>query len=231
MNIVTRAEQLNKDYPKIYKRYPRLISYFNNQISVKSVEFSVNTLYTFIQKHTALTIKNMYLSAVNSVISIFYTILNHYLGCGIRTTHVNTKYQVCYISFFDSRIGSISIDSSSRDLGNAKINSKHRFDIDLIINSKTKCEMLHHIYSYISDILEYVYNNNYSNEIIFFDDTLSKYCKVNFDSYLGTNQYDEIYNNLKETLPIKHRSQLRVLRAIHKDISIDIITHNYKGKL
>lgn len=223
MNIVTRAEQLNKDYPEIYKKYPRLISYFNNQASVDQVHKYANTL--FIPGN-----KNIYL-CINETIITFYTILNQYLSCNIKAKSIGKYHPITYITFFDSRIGSISIDSSSSDLDKAKIKSKHRFDIDLIINSKTKYEALQHIYSYISDILEYVDRNNYSNELIYFDDVISKYCIVNFDSYLGTEEYDKIYIRLKRMIPIKNRNYLVEIKTTYPDITIDILSPKHKGKL
>lgn len=231
MTIVTRAEQLNKDYPSIYKRYPRLTSYFNNQTRVKQVHFCVvNSLLLCAPKYSKLNNKDTSLVA-NETILAFYTILSHYVNCVIKAKNISKYQSITYISFFDSRIGSISIDSSSSDLDKAKIKSKHRFDIDLIINSRSKYEILHHIYSYISEILGYVDRNHYSNELIYFDDVISKYCIVNFDSYLGTKEYDEIYNRLQGMIPIKNRNQLETLASQYPDITVDTITHNHKGKL
>ena len=182
--IVTREDQISSDPASINqvavsrsKLYPGLLPYF-----IKRTESSEYTLaHSNIRKvkEPGLALNKRVLLTINALQSI----LTYVFNCKVIT---NNKTTISYIIPYDRRIGAIAIDASKTSFPEAyKIPAKHRFDLDLILDASTNEEALKHLYSYASQIVVWVNNFNFSNNIVVYDEASKVYQELVINSDLG----------------------------------------------
>ena len=188
MNFITRAQQVEEKLPETYVKYPHLIPFLQavQDSSTKHMHpFQVLDYFTRTQKNVT---KSDFLPIISRTVRIIHYILGH----SYNTILKSGKTGVNYLVFTDTRMGSISMDFSSADintqLANYSIQTKHRMDLDMVINNLHKPkEAAHIIFTYCNAIIEYAKKKHITNDFVFYNDTTLTYCKVGLDEVEESN--------------------------------------------
>ena len=182
MNFITRAQQGEEKLPETYTKYPHLIP-FLQAVQDKSTKhmhpFYVSDYFT--KTEYDLT-KSYYEQFIHRTINIINYILSHSYNIITKTGKAGVKYLI----FTDTRMGGISMDFSSANINpyleKYSIQTKHRMDLDEVIDNLHNPEKVAHIIlSYCNSIVEYAKKKHITNDFIFYNEATSTYCKVGLD--------------------------------------------------
>ena len=188
MNFITRAQQGEEKLPATFSIYPHLIP-FLQAVQDKSTKhmYPFQVMEYFYRTLNDLT-KSNYSQIINRTVKIIHYILSYSYNIVLKSG----KAGVNYLVFTDTRMGSISIDFSSAAinplLAKYSIQTKHRMDLDAVINNiHNQEEVTHIILSYCNSIIEYAKKKRITNDFVFYNDHTSTYCKVGLDEVEESN--------------------------------------------
>lgn len=182
MNFITRAQQVEEKLPEVYVKYSYLIPFLQAVQDKKQKHmYPFYVLDYFIKTEYDLT-KTYYSQIINRTVRLIHYIL----GCSYNTVLKSGKAGIKYLIFTDTRMGGISMDFSSANinpqLANYSIQTKHRMDLDEVIDNLHNPEKVAHIIlSYCNSIVEYAKKKHITNDFIFYNKATSTYCKVGLD--------------------------------------------------
>lgn len=189
MNFITRNQQVEEELPETYVKYPHLIPFLNTvqkeSISKHLYPFKVVDYFTRTDNDL---VKGNYQQIINRTVRVMHYILGRSYNILLKSG----KAGVNYLLFTDTRMGGISIDFSSAAtnplLAKYSISTKHRIDLDPVVNNLDNQEVVAHIIlDYCNSIVEYAKKNHITNDFIFYNDTTSTYCKVGIDEVEESN--------------------------------------------
>lgn len=182
MNFITRNQQVKEELPETYVKYPHLIP-FLQAVQDKSTKHMrpFEILDYFTKTEYDLT-KSYYEQFIHRTINIINYILSHSYNIITKTGKAGVKYLI----FTDTRMGGISMDFSSANINPClekySIQTKHRMDLDEVIDNLHNPEKVAHIIlSYCNSIVEYAKKKHITNDFIFYNEATSTYCKVGLD--------------------------------------------------
>ena len=188
MNFITRAQQGEEKLPDTYTKYPHLIP-FLQAVQDKSQKhmYPFYVLDYFTKTEYDLT-KTHYSQIINRTVRLIHYIL----GCSYNIVLKPVKASVNYLVFTDTRMGGISMDFSSASinpqLANYSIHTKHRMDLDEVLDNLHDPEKVAHIIlSYCNAIVDYAKKKHITNDFVFYNDTTLTYCKVGLDEVEESN--------------------------------------------
>ena len=188
MNFITRAQQGEEKLPATFSIYPHLIP-FLQAVQDKSTKhmYPFQIMEYFYRTQNDLTKLN-FSQIINRTVKIIHYILSYSYNIVLKSG----KAGVNYLVFTDTRMGSISIDFSSAAinplLAKYSIQTKHRMDLDAVINNiHNQEEVTHIILSYCNSIIEYAKKKRITNDFVFYNDHTSTYCKVGLDEVEESN--------------------------------------------
>src|SRR5574344_263497 len=150
MNFITRNQQVEEKLPATYKIYPHLIPFLQAvQDKNKKHMYPFEALGYFYRTENDLT-KAYYSQIINRTINLIQYILSYSYN---TVTKSNSKANVSYLVFTDTRMGGISMDFSSANvkpqLAKYSIHTKHRLDLDEVLNNiYSHVKVAHIILSY-----------------------------------------------------------------------------------
>ena len=188
MNFITRNQQIEEELPETYIKYPHLIPFLQKveKESTKHIyPFKVTEYFTRTQNDLT---KEYYQQIINRTVRI----IHYVLGCSYNIVQKSGRSGVTYLVFSDTRMGSISMDFSSAStnplLAKYSIQTKHRMDLDPVINNIHNPEVVAHIIlDYCNSIIEYAKKKHITNDFVFYNDHTSTYCKVGLDEVEESN--------------------------------------------
>lgn len=188
MNFITRNQQEEEKLPETYTKYPHLIP-FLQAVQDKSTKH----MYPFqVAEYSIRTQNDLTKSNYAQIIHRTINIVNYILRYSYNTILKSGKAGVKYLIFTDTRMGGISMDFSSitinPSLEKYSIQTKHRMDLDEVIDNLHNPEAVAHIIlSYCNSIVEYAKKKHITNDFVFYNDHTSTYCKVGLDEVEETN--------------------------------------------
>ena len=193
MNFITRNQQEGEKLPETYVKYPHLIP-FLQEVQKESTKhmYPFYALDYFYRTQNDLT-NSWYDKAINRTIRLIYYILSSSYNIVQKYSRSGTTYLV----FSDTRMGGISMDFSSVTINpyyleKYSIQTKHRMDLDEVIENIHKPEEVAHIVlSYCNAIVAFAQKNHITNDFIFYDEYTSKYCKVGLDE-VEESEYKQV---------------------------------------
>ena len=182
MNFITRNQQVEEKLPETYVKYPYLIPYLQKVENISTKHMRPFALIDYFTRTEKDLVKGNYTEIIYRTIKVIHYILSHSYNIITKTG----KAGIRYLTFSDTRMGSISMDFSSAFtnplLAKYSIQTKHRMDLDLVINNiHNKEEVAHVILSYCNSIVEYAKKKHITNDFIFYNEATSTYCKVGLD--------------------------------------------------
>lgn len=188
MNFITRNQQEEEKLPETYIKYPHLIPFLHAEQDKREKHMYSFFAYDYFTKAETYLITHNYLQFIRSTITIIQYILSYSYNIIGKDNRAGVKYLI----FSDTRMGSISMDFSSAStnplLAKYSIQTKHRMDLDMVINNiHNQEEVAHIILSYCNSIVEYAKKKHITNDFIFYDDHTSMYCKVGLDEVEESN--------------------------------------------
>lgn len=182
MNFITRNQQVEEKLPETYIKYPHLIP-FLQAVQDKSTKhmYPFQVMEYFYRTQNDLT-KSYYQQIINRTVKIIHYILSYSYNIVLKSG----KAVVNYLVFTDTRMGGISMDFSSITINpyleKYSIQTKHRMDLDEVIDNLHNPEAVAHIIlSYCNSIVEYAKKKYITNDFVFYNDTTLTYCKVGLD--------------------------------------------------
>ena len=188
MNFITRNQQEKEELPETYAKYPHLIP-FLQKVQKESIKhlYPFKAIDYFTRTQNDLTKKN-YQQIINRTVRLIHYILSR----SYNILSKSSKAGINYLIFTDTRMGGISMDFSSAAtntfLAKYSISTKHRLDLDMILNHIHYEEaVVHTILSYCNSIVEYAKKHYITNDFVFFDDNTYSYCKVDLDEVDESN--------------------------------------------
>lgn len=182
MNFITRNQQVEEDLPETYVKYPHLIPFLHAEPDRRKKHmYPFHILDYFARTQNDLT-KGNYAQIIHRTINIIKYVLSYSYNIIDKTG----KNSIKYLMFSDTRMGGISMDFSSAStnplLAKYSIQTKHRLDLDVVLNNiHNQEEVAHIILSYCNSIIEYAKKKHITNDFVFYDDHTSTYCKVGLD--------------------------------------------------
>ena len=188
MNFITRAQQGEEKLPDTYTKYPHLIP-FLQAVQDKSTKH----MYPFeVVEYTTRTQKDLTKSNYEQIIHRTINIIDYILRYSYNTVLKSGRAGVKYLIFTDTRMGSISMAFSSATVNKGleyySIQTKHRMDLDEVIDNLHNPEKVAHIIlSYCNAIVEYAKKKHITNDFVFYNDHTSAYCKVGLDEVDESN--------------------------------------------
>ena len=188
MNFITRNQQEGEKLPETYTKYPHLIPFLQAVQDEKQKHmYPFYVLDYFTKTENDLTKKN-YQQIINRTVRILHYILSHSYNIVLKSGMAGVNYLV----FTDTRMGGISMDFSSVTINpyleRNTIQTKHRMDLDEVIDNLHNPEKVAHIVlSYCNAIVDYAKKKHITNDFVFYDDTTLKYCKVGLDEVEESN--------------------------------------------
>lgn len=192
MNFITRAQQGEEKLPEAYTKYPHLIPFLQAvQDKKQKYMYPFYVLEYFTRTQNDLT-KSNYEQIIHRTINIINYILSHSYSIITKTGKAGVKYLI----FTDTRMGGISMDFSSANINpyleKYSIQTKHRMDLDEVIDNLHNPEKVAHIIlSYCNAIVEYAKKKHITNDFVFYNDTTSTYCKVGLDE-VEESKYEHV---------------------------------------
>ena len=189
MNFITRNQQEKEKLSETYVKYPHLIP-FLRAVKDKNLKhmypFHALDYFTKTQKDIK---ESCYGHIINKTVRLIHDILSHSYYTIIKGNH---RAGVKFIVFADTRMGGISMDFASAAtnplLAKYSISTKHRMDLDEVIDNIHNPEVVTHIIlSYCNSIVEYAKKKHITNDFVFYNDTTSSYCKVGLDEVHEAN--------------------------------------------
>ena len=188
MNFITRNQQEGEKLPETYTKYPHLIPFLQavQKESTKHM-YPFKAINYFTKTENDLTKKN-YQQIINRTVRILHYILGHSYNIVLKSGMAGVNYLV----FTDTRMGGISMDFSSVTINpyleKYSIQTKHRMDLDEVIDNLHNPEKVAHIVlSYCNAIVDYAKKKHITNDFVFYNDTTLKYCKVGLDEVEESN--------------------------------------------
>lgn len=182
MKFITRNQQVEEELPETYIKYPHLIPFLQKVENEKSKHmYPFKAVDYFIRTQNDLS-KGYYQQIINRTVRVIHFVL----GRSYNVLLKSGKAGVNYLIFTDTRMGGISIDFASASvnplLAKYSISTKHRLDLDPVINNLHNPEVVAHIIlDYCNSIVEYAKQKYITNDFIFYNDTTLTYCKVDLD--------------------------------------------------
>lgn len=188
MNFITRNQQGEEKLPATFSIYPHLIP-FLQAVQDKSTKH----MYPFqVMEYCYRTQNDLTKEYYQQIINRTVRIIHYVLGCSYNIVQKSGRSGVTYLVFSDTRMGGISMDFSSAStnplLAKYSIQTKHRMDLDMVLNNiHNKEEVAHIILSYCNSIIEYAKKKHITNDFVFYNDHTSTYCKVGLDEVEESN--------------------------------------------
>ena len=188
MNFITRNQQEGEKLPETYTKYPHLIP-FLQAVQDKSTKH----MYPFeVAEYTTRTQNDLTKSNYEQIIHRTINIINYILRYSYNTILKSGKAGIKYLIFTDTRMGGISMDFSSVTINpyleKYSIQTKHRMDLDEVINNiHNPEEVAHIILSYCNAIVAFAQKNHITNDFIFYNENTGTYCKVGLDEVEEAN--------------------------------------------
>ena len=188
MKFITRNQQVEEKLPETYTKYPHLIPFLQAvQNKDKKHMYPFEALGYFYKTEHDLT-KSNYEQIIHRTINI----INYILRYSYNTILKSGKAGVKYLIFTDTRMGGISIDFSSVSINpylkKYSIHTKHRMDLDEVLDNIHNKEVVAHIIlSYCNAIVDYAKKKRITNDFVFYNDTTLTYCKVGLDEVEESN--------------------------------------------
>ena len=182
MNFITSNQQEGEKLPETYTKYPHLIP-FLQAVQDKSTKH----MYLFeVAEYITRTQNDLTKSNYKQIIHRTINIINYILRYSYNTVLKSGKAGIKYLIFTDTRMGGISMDFSSANINpyleKYSIQTKHRMDLDEVIDNLHNPEKVAHIIlSYCNAIVEYAKKKHITNDFVFYNDTTLTYCKVGLD--------------------------------------------------
>ena len=182
MNFITRAQQGEEKLPETYTKYPHLIP-FLQAVQDKSTKH----MYPFeVAEYTTRTQNDLTKSNYEQIIHRTINIISYILRYSYNTVLKSGKAGAKYLIFTDTRMGGISMDFSSASINpyleKYSIHTKHRMDLDEVLDNIHNKEVVAHIIlSYCNAIVDYAKKKHITNDFVFYNDTTLTYCKVGLD--------------------------------------------------
>ena len=192
MNFITRNQQEGEKLPETYTKYPHLIPFLQS-VQDKSTKH----MYPFeVAEYTTRTQYDLTRSNYEQIIHRTINIINYILRYSYNTILKSGKAGVKYLIFTDTRMGGISMDFSSVSINpyleKYSIHTKHRMDLDEVLDNIHNKEVVAHIIlSYCNAIVDYAKKKHITNDFVFYNDTTLTYCKVGLDEVEQSN-YDQV---------------------------------------
>ena len=192
MNFITRNQQEGEKLPETYIKYPHLIP-FLQAVQDKRTKH----MYPFeMAEYTTRTQNDLTKSNYEQIIHRTINIINYILRYSYNTILKSGKAGVKYLIFTDTRMGGISMDFSSVSINpyleKYSIHTKHRMDLDEVLDNIHNKEVVAHIIlSYCNAIVDYAKKKHITNDFVFYNDTTLTYCKVGLDEVEQSN-YDQV---------------------------------------
>ena len=182
MNFITRAQQVEEKLPETFTMYPHLIPFLQKVQDKSTKHMRPFELVDYFTRTQHDLVKGNYKQIVHRTIRVIHYILSHSYNIIAKTS----KADIRYLMFSDMRMGSISMAFSSAtvkpELENYSIQTKHRMDLDEVIdNLHDPKKIVHIILSYCNAIVEYAKKKHITNDFVFYNDTTLTYCKVGLD--------------------------------------------------
>ena len=182
MNFITRAQQVEEKLPETYTKYPHLIP-FLQEVQKESTKhmYPFKAVDYFTRTKNDLS-KDYYQQIISRTVKVIHYILSRSYNILLKSGRAGVNYLI----FADTRMGGISLDFSSAainpHLAKYSISTKHRLDLDPVINNIDNQEVVAHIIlEYCNSIIEYAKMKHITNDFIFYNDTTLTYCKVGLD--------------------------------------------------
>ena len=182
MNFITRNQQEEKKLPETFNIYPHLIP-FLQAVQDKSEKhmYPFKVMEYFYRTQNDLS-KSNYSQIINRTVQIIHYILSYSYNIVLKSGRAGVNYLV----FTDTRMGGISMDFSSVTINpyleKYSIQTKHRMDLDEVIDNLHNPEKVAHIIlSYCNAIVEYAKKKHITNDFVFYNDSTLTYCKVGLD--------------------------------------------------
>lgn len=188
MNFITRAQQGEEKLPETYTKYPHLIPFL--QVVQDKGQKHMYPFYAL--DYFTKTENDISYSWHDKVINRTVKIIHYILGYSYNIVLKSSRAGVNYLVFTDTRMGGISMDFSSTAINpyleKYYIHTKHRMDLDEVINNLHNPEKVaHNILSYCNAIVEYAKKKYITNDFVFYNDTTLTYCKVGLDEVEESN--------------------------------------------
>lgn len=182
MNFITRAQQGEEKLPDTYIKYPHLIPFLQAvQDKGEKHMYPFHALDYFTKTENDISY-SWYDKVINRTVKIIHYILGYSYNIILKSGRSGVNYLV----FTDTRMGGISMDFSSVTINpyleKYSIQTKHRMDLDEVIDNLHNTEKVAHIIlSYCNAIVEYAKKKHITNDFVFYNDTTLTYCKVGLD--------------------------------------------------
>ena len=188
MNFITRNQQEGEKLPETYVKYPYLIPYLQ-EVQKESTKhmYPFKAVDYFTRTKNDLS-KDYYQQIISRTVKVIHYILSRSYNILLKSGRAGVNYLI----FADTRMGGISLDFSSAainpHLAKYSISTKHRLDLDPVINNIDNQEVVAHIIlDYCNSIIEYAKMKHITNDFIFYNDTTLTYCKVGLDEVEESN--------------------------------------------
>lgn len=188
MNFITRNQQEEEKLPETYTKYPHLIPFLQAVQDKKQKHMHPFYVLDYFTKTEDDITNSWYDKAINRTVRILHYILGHSYNIVLKSG----KAGVNYLVFTDTRMGGISMDFSSAStnplLAKYSISTKHRLDLDPVVNNLDNQEVVAHIIlDYCNAIVDYAKKKHITNDFVFYNDHTSTYCKVGLDEVEESN--------------------------------------------
>ncbi len=189
MNFITRAQQGEEELPETYVKYPHLIPFLHAVQDRKEKHMYPFHVLDYFTKTENDIKESFYDNIINRTVGLIHYILSHSYNIMIKG---NYRAGVKFLVFADTRMGGISMDFSSVTINpyleKYSIQTKHRMDLDEVIdNIHNPEEVAHIVLSYCNAIVAFAQNNHITNDFIFYNADTGTYCKVGLDEIDETN--------------------------------------------
>lgn len=188
MNFITRNQQEGEKLPETYVKYPHLIPFLQEVQNKKTKHmYPFLALDYFTRTQNDLS-KGNYQQIINRTVKV----IHYVLGRSYNVLSKSGKAGVNYLVFTDTRMGGISMDFSSASINpyleKYSIHTKHRMDLDEVLDNIHNKEVVAHIIlSYCNAIVDYAKKKHITNDFVFYNDTTLTYCKVGLDEVEESN--------------------------------------------
>ena len=182
MNFITRNQQVKEELPETYIKYPHLIPFLQG-VQITNTKHMRPFDYTdYFTRTDNDLVKGNYQQIVNRTVKVIHYILSY----SYNIVPKSGRSGVNYLIFTDNRMGGISMEFTSASinplLAKYSMNTKHRMDLDEVIDNLHNPEKVAHIIlSYCNAIVEYAKKKHITNDFVFYNDTTLTYCKVDLD--------------------------------------------------
>ena len=193
MNFITRAQQGEEKLPETYVKYPYLIP-FLRAVQDKNLKhmYPFHALDYFTKTENNIK-ESFYDNIINRTVRLIHYILSHSYNTIVKG---NYRAGVKFLVFADTRMGGISMDFSSVTINpyleKYSIQTKHRMDLDEVINNiHNPEEVAHIIFSYCNAIIAFAQKNHITNDFIFYNEDTGTYYKVGLDE-VEESKYKQI---------------------------------------